>query len=123
MKWVLAIVALLSGLAGGFYLAPDGAGSEATQSNAGSTVDSYSRDPDDESGESTGSASQPGKTVSEAHSQGNPITVEWLETINEMEAFDQIGALHARLRHIHPADFPKLMDEMGQQEGLSLIHI
>lgn len=117
MKWLLAVVALLLGLAGGVILAPDRPGSEATQSKAGSTDSSYWAGTDDESGQSTGSASEPGKTVNEANSQGKPITVEWLETIKDMEAFDQIGALHARLRQINPADFPKLMNELGQQEG------
>lgn len=59
-------------------------------------------------------------TGSKANSRAEPISVEWLEKVNDLDAFDQIGALHARLRHINPAEFPKLMDELGLMAGSTI---
>ena len=119
MKWVLAVVALLIGLLGGFFLSPRDPGSEVEAGGTGSVGNL------EFTGAALGSDGSSASAVGDGSSGstdqgGKPITPEWLETINDLDAFDQIGALHARLRHVNPAEFPKLMDELGLLTGTAV---
>jgi hypothetical protein len=112
MRWVFALIALLLGLAVGFFLAPGGVEREAASgvADASTLVSAANAGTNG----ATGSGSEPSEAATDAE---GAITVEWLESVNDLNAFDQIGALHARLRNANPSRFPALMDELGELTG------
>lgn len=106
MKWILLTVALLLGFAGGYLLAPKSAESIAPEEvNWG--IQTSNPLPDED--RSTQVSRETGG------SDTAQVTVQWLERVGEMDSFDQIGALHQRLRNLGAADFPSLMDEIKDQ--------
>jgi hypothetical protein len=111
MKWVFAVVALLLGFAGGFLLAPKGDAGFVVSPSSAAISDSVV-----ERGE-----------VASVSKSGNvdelvelPISEDWLTSINELDAFDQIGVLYARLKDVNPSDFPDLMEELGRFSGTAV---
>jgi hypothetical protein len=120
MKWVLAVVALLLGWAGGYFLAPGDVSEGATAAGGGQAPNLIR---DSEGGAVRGESLRPsGRSgvPTEASAERRAITVEWMETLEDLGAFDQIGALHARLRNMNTSEFPKLMDELGLLTGTAL---
>jgi hypothetical protein len=115
MKWVLAIVALLIGLIGGFVFAPKG--TELQTVNSATSTGRYETTGASSAQTSEGDAQGP---KGDASAVGVAITEDWLETINDLDAFDQIGALHARLKDFDPSKFPELMQELGSFTGSTL---
>jgi len=111
MKWVLALVALLLGLAGGFIFAPKG--SEVRTIKSPTSTARY---------EATGatSAQATEAATKAALSSDGPITEDWLKTINDLDSFDQIGVLHARLKNFDSSKFPELMEQMGMFTGSAI---
>jgi hypothetical protein len=113
MRWLFALIALLLGLAVGFFLAPGGVGRGAVESvDASAFASTFATNANTNGATGSGSAHSEAATAAEG-----AITVEWLESVNDLDAFDQIGALHERLRSINPAEFPGLMDELGELTG------
>jgi hypothetical protein len=112
MKWVLAVVALLLGFAGGFLFAPKG-GDRPVAGGARLAVIGDS-----------GEVMRSGVSVANAEAvtalEPGPITEDWLSSINELDAFDQIGALYARLKDFTPSEFPQLMQELGSFSGSAM---
>lgn len=108
MKWVLAVVALLLGFAGGFLFAPKG--DEVSAESSSFAVLS-----------SSDIESAPERSVLKSGSVDEfvvePITEDWLESMNELDAFDQIGVLYARLKDVNSDEFPDLMRELGSFSG------
>lgn len=41
------------------------------------------------------------------------VTRAWLDSLQSLSDFEQVGALHARLRTVPPSEFASLMDELG----------
>jgi len=105
---MLALAAVVLGFAGGFIFAPKG--TEVKAVNSSSPTASY------ESSKTPGIQAAEAATI-EALSAKGEITEDWLETINELDTFDQIGVLHARLKDFDPSKFPELMKEMGMFTG------
>ncbi|MGZ0708578.1 hypothetical protein ACWPKO_09585 [Coraliomargarita sp. W4R53] len=114
MKWVLAIVAVVFGFVGGLFLAP--------KSTETSSLDVARPAIDGD----TGRTAEAGAAISEvgasaaALATSSPITEDWLKTINDLDSFDQIGALHARLKDFDVSKFPELIDAVGMFTGSAI---
>jgi hypothetical protein len=108
MKLLPALFALLIGLAGGFFLSPSASDSALSESNQ--LLSAAER-----GAAATSEASKPS-----VRSSDEAITVEWLEEVDGMDQFDQIGALHARLKNFKVADFPSLMDQIDDNQNTVL---
>lgn len=119
MKWILAVIALLLGFAGGFLFSPKSAETELARSGDGSRSGSGNGR---SASIATASALSPAaQAEAEVAKVGkSAITAKWIETIGDLNAFDQIGVLHARLKNIDPSEFSTLMDEMGLVTGSTL---
>ena len=120
MKWVIAFVALLIGLFGGFFLSSGDSETEAA--GGGSFLKSLSSPTPSAKRMEPGSGSSASKKAldTKTSSPEGAITSEWLKTLSDLDAFDQIGALHARLKEIDPSEFSTVMDEMGLEMGNAL---
>ena len=108
MKWLPPVVALVVGLVGGFFIAPQ------REAPAGSSTSSESMLTEEglpvlQVEAASGAVSQPAEQV--ASSSG--ISAAWLKSLESKSQFDQIGALHARVRTLPSADFPALMNSFG----------
>ncbi|HBR95394.1 MAG TPA: hypothetical protein DEA90_14630 [Opitutae bacterium] len=122
MKWVLAVVALLSGLLGGFLLAPRSAetswdtGSSASNAPTGGAASAAAAAA--RAADRQGSAPAAAGGVGASGAGGaESITEAWLESLDELDTFDQIGALHARLKDLDVSKFPELMKKLGSYAG------
>lgn len=109
MKWFPLVVALAVGLLLGYVLSPQKDASAANSAVLGSasTEDSSPASIEEaEAGVTSGATAAtdfPSLGISEA----------WLNSLKSKSQFDQIGALHARLKGMEDGDFSALMDSFG----------
>lgn len=119
MKWILALGAFLLGFIGGVLLVPKGAEMELVEVSSvpGSVVVDH---PAGTTVTSNGYGQSTPQVVAVSKVAKGAVTLEWLEALGDLDAFDQIGVLHARLKDIDPSDFAAVMDEMGLEMGNAL---
>ncbi|TVP77255.1 MAG: hypothetical protein EA353_10730, partial [Puniceicoccaceae bacterium] len=116
MKWLIVGLAILLGFTGGFFLAKGGDDSgqsvAGNQGRAGELNRSSLSGAEDPAG--SGSLSGAGSARSSQDGRSAALTQEWLESLDSLEPFDQIGHLHQRLRDVHRSEFPALMDYLAE---------
>ncbi len=116
MKWLLALIALLFGFAGGLVLSPSG--SEREEAKVLDAADSSEVILTGLVGRKKESGSE--ASIASLSGALEPISESWLERIGELDDFDQIGVLHSRLKGVAPSEFAGLMDDLGDLSGNSL---
>lgn len=107
MKWLPPAVALLVGLIGGYFLfAPD---EPPAAAHAETALSERANSP-------------PAAAVDHAPARSSSknskvaksgISSAWLKSLEQQTQFDQIGSLHAQLKSVSSADFPAIIDSLG----------
>ena len=110
MKWLFSVVALFVGLFGGYWLA---ARAELMER---ATAAACVRPAGAKDSAAQSVAESPGVSILSPPE----LTVEWLASLQGQTAFEQIGALHARLQGAALADFPAIMAAL--QGSTSEVH-
>ncbi|MFP4157016.1 MAG: hypothetical protein ACLFU4_05295 [Opitutales bacterium] len=109
MKWISPALALISGLLLGALFFGASPEEEAERAHAAEDAEQSS-------------VTASGAPVAESGSAGAPairgeseaISESWLRSLEGLNSFDRIGALHARLREVSPDQFETLMEELGE---------
>lgn len=109
MKWLPSVIALLLGLLGGYFLF--GSKANPVGDKGAAPVESPAVRSDGPVGEVQLSEAE----LAVAEKYG--VTIDWVQSLEGQNQFEQIGQLHARLKTARAADFPVIMDALGNAPG------
>ena len=117
MKWIGPVLALVIGFVLGavfFGASPEEPSGEAV---SGRESERASGSSPAEPAVANGSAPQGESEEAAVVSENGAISESWLDSLEDLDDFDRIGALHARLRNVPTSEFESVMNQLGEIDG------